>query len=251
MINNKYKNIIYIGYEITMAVLSIASIFMIVLDYAKSIDITAYPYNVFDNLILAIFTIDYFGRLIASKNKRKFITGNIWDLLSIIPVNQAFYFFRAARIFRIFILLKLLRLVRLVGLIGKLRRFINTNGLIYYIYVSISVLIIGASMYSISEKVDFANALWWSITTATTVGYGDISPTTSIGKLAAVMVMIIGIGFIGMLTSSISNFFISIDEVNLKEELTKLHEELAKMHNENVQLNDKLDRLEQIIKKKN
>lgn len=56
--------------------------------------------------------------------------------------------------------------------------------------------------------------------------------------------MIIGIGFIGMLTSSISNFFISNDEVNLKEEL-------AKLHNENVQLNDKLDRLEQIIKKKN
>lgn len=244
MINNKYKNIIYIGYEITMAVLSIASIFMIVLDYAKSIDITAYPYNVFDNLILTIFTIDYFGRLIASKNKRKFITGNIWDLLSIIPVNQAFYFFRAARIFRIFILLKLLRLVRLVGLIGKLRKFINTNGLIYYIYVSIAVLIIGASMYSISEQVDFATALWWSITTATTVGYGDISPTTSMGKLAAVMVMIIGIGFIGMLTSSISSFFISNDEVNLKEEL-------AKLHNENVQLNDKLDRLEQIIKKKN
>lgn len=64
------------------------------------------------------------------------------------------------------------------------------------------------------------------------------------GKLAAVMVMIIGIGFIGMLTSSISSFFISNDEVNLKEEL-------AKLHNENVQLNDKLDRLEQIIKKKN
>nr|WP_311317400.1 potassium channel family protein [Limosilactobacillus fermentum] len=138
----------------------------------------------------------------------------------------------------------MLRLVRLVGLIGKLRKFINTNGLIYYIYVSIAVLITGASMYSISEKVDFATALWWSITTATTVGYGDISPTTSIGKLAAVMVMIIGIGFIGMLTSSISNFFISNDEVNLKEEL-------AKLHNENVQLNDKLDRLEQIIKKKN
>ena len=76
------------------------------------------------------------------------------------------------------------------------------------------------------------------------VGYGDISPTTSMGKLAAVMVMIIGIGFIGMLTSSISSFFISNDEVNLKEEL-------AKLHNENVQLNDKLDRLEQIIKKKN
>lgn len=243
MIDCKNKRIVYIGYEITMAALSITSIFMIVLDYAKSIDITVYPYNVFDNLILTIFAIDYFGRLIASKNKRKFVASNIWDLLSIIPVNQVFYFFRAARIFRIFRLLKLLRLVRLVGLTGRLRKFINTNGLIYYIYVSIVVLIIGASMYSISEKVDFVTALWWSITTATTVGYGDISPTTSIGKLAAIMVMIIGIGFIGMLTSSISNFFVSNDEVDLKEEL-------AKLHNENSQLNDKLDRLEQIIKKR-
>lgn len=241
MINNKYKNIIYIGYEIMMAALSIASIFMIVLDYAKSIDITAYPYNVFDNLILTIFTIDYFGRLIASKNKRKFIAGNIWDLLSIIPVNQIFYLFRVARVFRIFRLLKLLRLVRLIGLTGRLRKFINTNGLIYYIYISIVVLIIGASMYSISEKVDFVTALWWSITTATTVGYGDISPTTTIGKLAAIMVMIIGIGFIGMLTSSISNFFIANDDVDLKDELDKLHKE-------NDQLNDKLDKLEQIIR---
>ncbi|MEK1297445.1 ion transporter, partial [Limosilactobacillus fermentum] len=62
MVDYKNKSVIYIGYEITMAALSVASIFMIVLDYAKSIDITAYPYNVFDNLILTIFTIDYFGR---------------------------------------------------------------------------------------------------------------------------------------------------------------------------------------------
>ena len=212
----KSKKYVYIGYELAMAFLSIISIVLIVLDYAKSIDITVYPYNLLDNSILSIFTLDYFIRLIISKNKRTFFINNIWDLLSIIPVNQIFYFFRATRVFRILRLLKLLRLVRLVGLTGRLRKFINTNGLIYYIYISIVVLIIGASMYSISEKVDFVTALWWSITTATTVGYGDISPTTTIGKLAAIMVMIIGIGFVGMLTSSISSFF-TTDEVDLKE----------------------------------
>lgn len=235
------KKLGYIIYELTMAILSVISIVMIVLDYAKSIDITAYPYDLFDNSILGIFAIDYFTRLILAKDKRKFLITNIWDLLSIIPVNQVFYFFRIARMSRLFRLLKLLRLLRLVGLSGRLRKFINTNGLIYYIYVSIVVLIIGASMYSISEKVDFLTALWWSITTATTVGYGDISPTTPIGRLAAILVMIIGIGFIGMLTSSISNFFITNDDVDLKDELDKLHKE-------NDQLNDKLDKLEQIIR---
>lgn len=239
----KSKKYVYIGYELAMAFLSIISIVLIVLDYAKSIDITVYPYNLLDNSILSIFTLDYFIRLIISKNKRAFFINNIWDLLSIIPVNQIFYFFRATRVFRILRLLKLLRLVRLVGLTGRLRKFINTNGLIYYIYISIVVLIIGASMYSISEKVDFVTALWWSITTATTVGYGDISPTTTIGKLAAIMVMIIGIGFVGMLTSSISSFF-TTDEVDLKEEL-------AKLHKENKQLNEKLDKLEQTVIKKN
>lgn len=239
----KSKKYVYIGYELAMAFLSIISIVLIVLDYAKSIDITVYPHNLLDNSILSIFTLDYFIRLIISKNKRAFFINNIWDLLSIIPVNQIFYFFRATRVFRILRLLKLLRLVRLVGLTGRLRKFINTNGLIYYIYISIVVLIIGASMYSISEKVDFVTALWWSITTATTVGYGDISPTTTIGKLAAIMVMIIGIGFVGMLTSSISSFF-TTDEVDLKEEL-------AKLHKENKQLNEKLDKLEQTVIKKN
>ena len=204
-----------------MTILSVISIVMIVLDYAKSIDITAYPYDLFDNSILAIFAIDYFTRLILAKDKRRFLITNIWDLLSIIPANQIFYFFRVARIARLFRLLKLLRLLRLVGLSGRLRKFINTNGLIYYIYISIVVLIIGAAMYSISEKVDFVTALWWSITTATTVGFG--------------------IGFIGMLTSSISNFFIANDDVDLKDELDKLHKE-------NDQLNDKLDKLEQIIR---
>lgn len=239
----KSKKYVYIGYELAMAFLSVISIVLIVLDYAKSIDITVYPYNLLDNSILSIFTLDYFIRLIFSKNKRAFFINNIWDLLSIIPINQIFYFFRATRVFRILRLLKLLRLVRLVGLTGRLRKFINTNGLIYYIYISIVVLIIGASMYSISEKVDFVTALWWSITTATTVGYGDISPTTTIGKLAAIMVMIIGIGFVGMLTSSISSFF-TTDEVDLKEEL-------AKLHKENKQLNEKLDKLEQTVIKKN
>jgi voltage-gated potassium channel len=62
---------------------------------------------------------------------------------------------------------------------------------------------------SYAENLVFGDALWWSFVTTTTVGYGDISPKTALGKLIAVMLMIVGIGFLGMLTGTISTYFIN------------------------------------------
>lgn len=60
----------------------------------------------------------------------------------------------------------------------------------------------------IIEKNNFSDSLWWSIVTATTVGYRDISPKTFLGRIIAVILIFIGIGFISMLTSTITNYFI-------------------------------------------
>jgi len=56
--------------------------------------------------------------------------------------------------------------------------------------------------------VSFADALWWSFVT-TTVGFGEISPDSGIGKIIAAVLMLTGIGFIGMLTGTITTFFLS------------------------------------------
>lgn len=188
-----------------MAVLAIISIILIVLSYGSVIDINhGYP-ELLNNAILIIFTIDYFARLFLAKDKKKFFKENIFDLLSIIPVSASFNLFRFARIGRLVVVF---RLVRLIGLTGKLNRLLKINGLIYIIYTSIAILIVSASMYSISEHVPYGESLWWTIATATTIGYGDISPHTFLGKLAAILLMVIGIGFVGVLTSSLTNFFI-------------------------------------------
>lgn len=205
-----------------MALLAIISIVLIVLDYAHEINIISPPYSIIDNSILIIFAIDYFVRLFYAKDKKRFFKENIFDLLSIIPVNNLFYVFRMARIGRAFRLLKLLRIFRLVGLTGRLHKFLKTNGLVYYLYISLTVILIASSLYCISEKVSFGTALWWSITTATTVGYGDVSPTTGLGKAAAVLLMFLGIGFIGMLTSSLTNFFDTSTDNDLEKELAEL-----------------------------
>ncbi len=55
----------------------------------------------------------------------------------------------------------------------------------------------------------YADALWWSMVTATTVGYGDISPETGIGRLIALILMVFGIGLLGMITGSIATYFLS------------------------------------------
>lgn len=57
----------------------------------------------------------------------------------------------------------------------------------------------------------FADALWWSVVTATTVGYGDLSPASGVGRLIAVGLMLVGIGTIGMVTGSIATYFTRSD----------------------------------------
>lgn len=209
-------------YEATMAIMAIISIVLIILSYSSVIDINSgYP-ALLNNTLLVIFTIDYFTRLYLAKDKKKFSKENIFDLLSIIPVSASFNLFRLARLSRLAIVF---RLVRLAGLTGKLTRLLQTSGLVYIIYTSIAILIVSAAMYSVSEHVSFDDSLWWAIATATTIGYGDISPHTALGKFAAILLMIIGIGFVGVLTSSLTNFFIR-DHTNDRTQtiLDKLNE---------------------------
>ncbi|MEE6651384.1 potassium channel family protein [Limosilactobacillus pontis] len=234
---NKRK--LSIAYNAVMAVLAVISITLIVLDYAKEIKITAMPYNAIDNGILIIFAIDYFSRLTLAKDKWEFFKNNIFDLLSIIPATGVSSFFRIARIGRLLRLLKVLRLLRLVGLAGRLERLLEINGLLYYLYASLVVILVTSSLYCISEKVSFPTALWWSIVTSTTVGYGDISPTTLVGKLAAVINMLIGIGLVGMLTSSITGYFTKSSGDDIEE-----------LKQQNEQLKEKLNEIEKLIKER-
>ena len=238
LMNRKWK----LTYNVSMAILAVISIALISMDYGNIIKLAIPPYSIIDNLILAIFTVDYFVRLILSKNKWSFFKNNIFDLLSIIPSTNIASLFRIARIGRLLKLLKILRVLRLVGLTGRLENFLKVNGLLYYLYTSIVVLLITSSLYCSSEKVSFPTALWWSITTATTVGYGDISPITAIGKIAAVINMLLGIGLVGMLTSSITNIFAK--NTNDQAEIEKLKEQ-------NNELLDKLEHIEKLLEERN
>lgn len=232
-----------------MLVLALISIVLVIADLANTISIDSEPYAAIDNVILFIFAIDYFYRLIRAKNKRYFIVHNIFDLLSIIPFNSAFYLFRINRLsraFRFIRVFKFFRVLRLTALLGRLRnnilRFLKTNGLIYLIYIDSVLLIIAAIVYSLTEQTSFWNALWWSIVTTTTVGYGDMSPSTAIGRIMAVILMFVGIGMIGMLTSAITSFFSSNEDSDIQYIKSSL-DKLASTKNLDQDLTDNLIQL--------
>jgi voltage-gated potassium channel len=58
----------------------------------------------------------------------------------------------------------------------------------------------------------FGDALWWAMVTATTVGYGDVSPTTTEGRFIAVLLMLVGIGVIGVFTATVAGYFVHEEE---------------------------------------
>ena len=234
-----HKKFTYIVYQIIMAILAVISIGMLIAYYAKRINIDTYPYNMIDNGIWLVFFTDYVMRLIISPDKREFVKDNIFDLLSIIPASSLFFLFRICRTFQ---MLKLMRIMRLVGFTGRLGVFFEQNELLYYLYITIAVIMVVAAMFCISEKVSYETALWWAITTATTIGYGDVIPKTGIGRAAAIVLMLLGIGFIGMLTSTITEFFAKKDE-------RKISAQLVKIQHENRQLKAELDKIKRLIKK--
>lgn len=222
----------YIIYQVIIAILAIISIIMLLAYYAKEINIDAYPYNLIDNGIWLIFAIDYFTRLYLAEDKKRFFKHHIFDLLSIIPASSLFFFFRIAQIGETFRLLKLFRILRLVGFTGRLANFFKRNELVYYLYISIAVIMVTAAMFCISEKVSYQTALWWAITTATTIGYGDVIPKTAIGRGAAIILMLLGIGFIGMLTGTITEFFAKEDEAKVSQQLRELKAQNDKLESE-------------------
>jgi voltage-gated potassium channel len=136
---------------------------------------------------------------------------------------------QAARVFR---LLRLLRLLRLGVLV---RRFLSTEGIRDAAVLAAMTVLGGGAAYAAVEKGQDLSAwdgVWWAIVTVTTVGYGDTFPQTDAGRIIAIVVMFVGIGFIAILTAAAAERFLRVQrqernalegvEQRLDEILTRL-----------------------------
>lgn len=156
----------------------------------------------------------------ASDRRLRFVQGAWFDLLLIVVsppflVPSAFQGTRSLRLLRTLRLLRLLRAgaVATIGLRVSAHLF-GRRKFHYTMLVGAAVILVGAlAMYAVEsgqnrQVASFGDALWWSVVTATTVGYGDLSPVTTEGRVIAVILMLTGIGVIGVFTATIASLFL-------------------------------------------
>jgi voltage-gated potassium channel len=111
---------------------------------------------------------------------------------------------------------RLLRLTRLTAVavlgVAALKEILGRRGLVYVVAITTLLILVGGGCLSILEpetvKGGYGDGIWWAIVTASTVGYGDIAPTTFLGRLIAVLLMLVGIGLMSTLAASITSHFV-------------------------------------------
>ncbi|MEN8189035.1 MAG: ion channel [Thermodesulfobacteriota bacterium] len=92
----------------------------------------------------------------------------------------------------------------------KIIEFIQRENLFQILMVILIMVLVSATLVAwLEPELSFFSAIWWSIVTLTTVGYGDISPATTGGRVIAVVIMFFGIGVLGMLSASLAAMLIS------------------------------------------
>lgn len=160
--------------------------------------------------LTGVFVAEFGSRLLAAHDRWQYVRGHWIDALALAPP------IRALRVLR---LLRLLRLVRAFA--GFYRAAMHVQGLArhrgfaWLIVAWLSVMVVcSAFVYQAEHGVNELitspfDALWWGVTTLTTVGYGDTYPVTQDGRLGAMILMLLGIGLFSAITATITSYFIS------------------------------------------
>lgn len=174
-----------------------------------------------------VFAIEYALRLWAAPSRTAYFKSSILDLVSILPPV------RGARLLR---LLRLLRVASdLNSAIGTTRLGGQALMIVRIAIVWLAVVVISALGMYLAESGQNPNvhsiwdSIWWAVVTITTVGYGDVSPTTTEGRLAAGVLMVLGIAFFSFLTATFTAALTTKREEPPEEKVIETLQQLNKL----------------------
>ncbi len=186
-----------------------------------------------DSIVCVFFLSDFFLGLYRTKHKGSYLKRNWIDLVSSIPMLP---YVRLGRLFRV---LRLFRLLRAYRSSHRLMQYllVHRQSSTFAAAIALTFMVVVLSSVSMLEveKLPESNiktaedAIWWSLTTMTTVGYGDKFPVSTPGRVIALFPMLCGIGIFGLITSVIAAWFLKPAEQEQSREMEEVLVRLERM----------------------
>lgn len=206
-------------FDIWLLILICVSTFIIMMESVPSFDLKFHTVFITLEIIISLlFTAEYILRIITIRNKKDYIFSffGIIDLLSIVPFYLSL-FFPVTKYFLIIRMLRMLRIFRILNLLDFMndgyliiRAMKNSSRKIYIflLFLMIFSVIVGSLMYMVEgHKEGFESipqSIYWAVVTVTTVGYGDVSPSTPLGKFFSILLMLAGYAIIAVPTGIVT-----------------------------------------------
>lgn len=206
-------------FDIILLSLILASTAIIMMESVPQLDKRFhYIFLILEWIISIFFTLEYSMRIAVVKNKKSYIFSffGVIDFLALVPFFLSF-FFPITKYFLIFRMLRMLRIFRIFNLLDFMndgylivRALKNSSRKIYIflLFLIIFSVIVGSLMFMVEGGrpgfETIPQSIYWAVVTVTTVGYGDVSPITPLGKFFAVVLMLAGYSIIAVPTGIVT-----------------------------------------------
>ena len=209
------------AFDVALLGCIVASIVLVVVESMQAIPPTAkLVFTVLEYVFTFFFTLEYLCRLYCSDKPREYALSffGIVDLLSTLPLYIGWIFgpvrylmvvrtFRLIRVFRVF---KLFSFLQEGDLLMRSLLFSAPKIGVFFLFMVIMVISMGTLMYMVEGNipgtpfVDIPTSIYWAVVTMTTVGYGDIAPSTLVGRVLSAIVMLMGYTIMAVPTGIVS-----------------------------------------------
>lgn len=218
--------------NVALFVLIFANVVAIVLESETVLEVKYYHFfHIFDVFSVIVFTFEYFARLwscvdlpantktksaIKARLKYMLTPMAIVDLLAILPFYLSMFIVLDLRFLRVLRLLRIFKLTRYSAAMRILTTVLKEEmpALIAAYFIMFTIIVLASSgIYLLEHKIQpqefgsIPSSMWWAVTTLTTVGYGDVTPVTTAGKVFGGIITLVGVSMVALPTGIIASGF--------------------------------------------
>lgn len=209
------------AFDVVLLIAIVLSVVVVMMESVASLhDAYGFGFGIAEWSFTIIFTLEYVLRVAIIKHPIKYMTSfyGLVDLLSIIPTYigvfvsgaESLLILRSLRLLRVFRVMKLTRYLSEADTLGRAMVSSKRKIMVFLLAVVMVTVVMGTLMFMIeggepdSGFTSIPTSIYWAIVTLTTVGYGDISPITTLGQVVASAIMILGYAIIAVPTGIVT-----------------------------------------------